>query len=114
MKFKDVVHLYLNSGIKVKCDFYTNGGVHETGIKKLTRSSLRYFFHSVKSKPFLRRLSDMTLKERSEIFGEIDYWPSLKDGCFSIQQVISMINKGFDVFSLIENDEAIPSKEQKN
>jgi len=112
-KFKDVAHLYLG------CDMYSVPQSNEYFIEKLTgvhsdmaisvNGNLDYPEYD--SKPILRPLSDMT-DEECNSYNKIQLtcysaFP-FKDQC--IQEALKvkfLLSLGFDLFGLIESNEAI-------
>ena len=66
-------------------------------------------------KPILRRLEDMTEGERVDIFGQDVHWYKpfdTADAC-DIQQWHKLLQKGFDIFGLLDAGLAIDSKNNR-
>jgi hypothetical protein len=111
MKLQDYIHYYIGC----PCIFYTAdddpAGYHTT-IDYDTIKNWLANQEETDLKPLLRRLEDMTEEERTEIFGKDVHWYNpfdANDAC-DIQQWHKLLQKGFDLFGLIDAGLAIDAK----
>jgi len=124
MKFKDVAHLYLGCRIMYEGEISTLESFASSGLvgDGNRDESGEGWYDISEIKPILRPLSSITEDEANhinhEIFGGLGNFFSeavksnekyVIDWRISSEVVLFLIKQGFDIFGLIEADEAIPA-----
>ena len=117
IELKDVLHLYIGCDCKIR-PFDIEHDARFLGLiypfvyvqTNGDHAPTKYRIDKVNFKPVLRSLSNMTEDEAVECgWKKVMTFKEFKDikGCRPINQVISLIRLGFDLFELIESEQAI-------
>lgn len=114
MELKDVLHFYLGAECRMTKNSYH--AVHELRLSadhpfRLDGKLLDYFTQpttKAELKPMLRKLSSMTEEEAIEVgVGIVQRDLGMFNRPWSPQQFVWLCNKHFDLFGLIESNQAI-------
>jgi hypothetical protein len=100
--FNDHIHIYMGC----RCVKYIDGKEDESESVFMHQDHIKVLQGSLKVKPILRRLSDMT-EEESEEIGLNPTYPHVN---FNPFEFIYLVDNGFDLFGLIDLGLAIEDK----